>query len=72
MSATRPTSCTCCGRRGVRQMVQVRVTASGMPEFTALCPQCDLEPVELQGWTADLLRDGPGDGPGEGGADGAA
>lgn len=63
----RSTVCTCCGRRGARRPHQVRVTAAGAPEFTVVCPQCDLAPAELQGWTSELLRDRDGnDGDGRG------
>lgn len=57
VSTPRPTSCSCCGRRGVRRMVRVRVAANGIPEVTAVCPRCDLEPADLQGWTTELLDD---------------
>ncbi|MFP5072087.1 hypothetical protein ACLFMI_20775 [Pseudonocardia nantongensis] len=54
----RSTTCTCCGRRDVRRPAEVRVTPAGSPMITAVCPECDLAPAELQGWTTDLLREG--------------
>ncbi|MFP5020211.1 hypothetical protein [Pseudonocardia phyllosphaerae] len=48
--------CTCCGRRAIRERVQV-VVSDGVPQFISVCPDCDLSPAEQQGWIAEIPRE---------------
>ncbi|ALE72503.1 hypothetical protein AD006_11810 [Pseudonocardia sp. EC080610-09] len=50
-TTARDSACTCCGRRGARERLQV--TGPGAPHFVAVCPYCDLQPAELQGWLGE-------------------
>ncbi|GAA1398861.1 hypothetical protein GCM10009613_53600 [Pseudonocardia kongjuensis] len=51
----RDSTCTCCGRRGARERFQV--SGPGAPTFVAVCPYCDLQPAEIQGWLGEIARD---------------
>ncbi|MEQ3548980.1 hypothetical protein WIS52_00740 [Pseudonocardia nematodicida] len=54
--ATRASTCSCCGRRDVRQLIHL-VNAAGRPAAVAVCPHCDRRPAELQGWLSDIVPD---------------
>ncbi|SFN87444.1 hypothetical protein SAMN05216207_102352 [Pseudonocardia ammonioxydans] len=54
--AAAATRCGCCGRRDVRRSLHTAGTAGAAS--VVVCPYCDLQEAEIQGWLDEFVRNG--------------